>query len=347
MIRKKSKALCVPLSEAEQVRRYLKEQKILRMDVKLLKEGGCIFFPIMKTQEELPDFPLVIRSFETRTEKVHCYKDLLKIPKKLEGELPTSFDIVGSIILLKLPESLFRYRKQIGQALLETHPHIRTVCLVDPVAGEHRTRNITVIAGENRTLTTHTEYGLAFQVDVASAYFSPRLATERKRIAAQVKKGEVVVDLFTGVAPFAIMIARFAKPKAVYAVDKNREAIDLARQNVKLNHVLDIVEVVHGDAKDAGKILPVKADRIIMNLPFSAYNFFSVALSIAASECKVHYYDIIREEEIEGRIISLKDIAQTHGYSLTQVLVHKIKSYAPREFYIGLDITATTHADVA
>ncbi|HWR27129.1 MAG TPA: hypothetical protein VN377_01695, partial [Candidatus Thermoplasmatota archaeon] len=111
--------------------------------------------------------------------------------------------------------------------------------------------------------------------------------------------------------------------------------------------VLQTVEVIHADAKDAEKIIPTKADQIIMNLPFSAYKFFSVALSIAAPTCKVHYYDIIGEEEIEGRISSLKKTAKRQGYILTEVLIHRIKSYAPREFYIGLDITATKHADVA
>lgn len=347
MTKKKTKALCVPLTEAEPVRRFLKEQHLLREDVKIVKEGTSIFFPITNTLENLPSYPVVIKSFEVRTQKPHCYKDLLRLSKKLSEDLPTSYDTVGSLILIKLPQSLIQYHKRIGNALLETHKNIRTVCLVDPVSGELRTRNITIIAGENQTLTTHVEYGLTFHVDVAATYFSPRLASERKRVAAQVKPGEIVVDLFTGVAPFAIMIARYAQPKVVYAIDKNREAIALAKQNVKQNHVLQTVEVIYADAKDAEKIIPTKADRIIMNLPFSAYNFFSVALSIAAPICKVHYYDIIREEDIKGRITALKKIAKTQGYILAEVSIHKIKSYAPREFYIGLDITATTHADVA
>jgi tRNA (guanine37-N1)-methyltransferase len=347
MTKKKTKALCVPLAHAEPIRRYLKEQQLLREDVTVLKEGTCIFFPVKKIPEDLPNYTIVTKSFEVRTIKPHCYKDLLKLPKNLREELPTSYDVVGSIVLIKLPKSLFRYRKKIGNALLETHKNIRTVCLVDPVSGELRTRNVTIIAGENQTLTTHTEYGLTFHVDVAATYFSPRLASERKRVASLVQPGEIVVDLFTGVAPFAIMIARFAKPRVVYAIDKNTEANTLAKYNVKQNHVLQTVEVIHADAKDAEKIIPTKADRIIMNLPFSAYKFFSVALSVAAPICNVHYYDIIREEDIEGRITALKKIAKTQGYTLTEVQVHKIKSYAPREFYIGLDITATKHADVA
>jgi hypothetical protein len=43
----------------------------------------------------------------------------------------------------------------------------------------------------------------------------------------------------------------------------------------------------------------------------------------------------------------LKKIAAEHSYILSDVFIRKIKTYAPREFYIGLDITATKHADVA
>ncbi len=347
MIKKKTKALCVPLLEADTIQRYLKERHLLREDVKLAKENTWIYFPITKKPKDLADYPIVTKAFEMRAIKPRCYKDLLKLPKKLRDELPTSYDIVGSILLIKLPKSLLRHQTKIGNALLETHKNIRTVCLIDPVSGELRTRNITIIAGENQTLTTYTEYGLTYQVDVASTYFSSRLSSERKRVTDQVKPGDVVVDMFAGVAPFSIMIARYAQPKIVYAIDKNKEAINLAMQNIRQNHVLQTVEVMCADAKDAEKIIPEKADRIIMNLPFSAYNFFSVALSIAAPTCKVHYYDIIREEDIEGRISSLKIIAQTQEYLINDVSIHRIKSYAPREFYIGLDITATKHADVA
>ena len=347
MVKKRSKALRVPLSHAELLRRTLKDNHLLKEEFKIFKEGDTIFFPIRKPSKDLPGYPLVTRSFDVREKTPYCYKDLLRLPKDLQRELPTSYDVIGSIILIKLPSPLYRFRTRIGNALLQTHKHIRTVCLIDPVSGELRTRNVTIIAGENQTQTTHTEYGLTFQVDVATTYFSPRLASERKRVATQVKPGETIVDLFAGVAPFSIVIARFAHPKVIYAVDKNPEAITLAKQNVKQNHLLQTIEVIHADAKDAEKRIPVKADRVIMNLPFSAHKFFAVALSIAAPTCKVHYYDIIQEEEIEGRIFSLKKIAHTQGYLLADVQVHRIKSYAPREFYIGLDITATKHADVA
>jgi tRNA (guanine37-N1)-methyltransferase len=341
MTQKKMRALCVPLSEAEQVRRYLREQHLLQEDTTIIKNETKIYFPIKEVPKELTRYAVSIKSFEIKAKKPHCYQDLLTLPKQRLEKLPKSYDIIGTIILIKIPTTLLPYQKEIGDALLATHKNIRTVCAIDPVSGELRIRNCMIIAGEHQTVTTHTEYGLTFHVDVATTYFSPRLASERKRIASQVKPGEVVVDLFAGVAPFSIMVARFAKPKIIYAIDKNKEAIHLAQQNVKQNHVLETVEVIYADANDAKKLIFKKADRIIMNLPFSAFQFFSVALSIAAPICNIHYYDIIKEKEIDARIEGLKKVAAEQDYSLKDVVIHKIKTYAPREFYIGLDITAT------
>jgi tRNA (guanine37-N1)-methyltransferase len=227
---------------------------------------------------------------------------------------------------------------------------IRTVCLSKPVKGELRTRDIEIIAGEKRTNTIHKEYGLKFEIDIKKTYFSPRLSTERKRIADLVKPGEIVVDMFTGVAPFSIMIAKFANPKIIYSLDKNKDAVYYARRNVLKNNVLDKIEVIHSDTEKIHFILDkkkVKTNRVIMNLPFSAYLFFDNALDIIANTCVIHYYDILKENKISNRIKELKKKAEKVDINLADFKINKIKTYAPREFYIGIDITAKKNADVA
>jgi tRNA (guanine37-N1)-methyltransferase len=77
-----------------------------------------------------------------------------------------------------------------------------------------------------------------------------------------------------------------------------------------------------------------------MNLPFSAYLFFSSAFKIAKDQSIIHYYDIVHTNKIEDRINKLKKIAEESEYTLSNIDVEKIKTYAPREFYIGMDITA-------
>src|SRR5207244_5720838 len=85
------------------------------------------------------------------------------------------------------------------------------------------------------------EFGLRYLVDVEHAYFSPRLGSERWRVARQVRPGEVVVDMFAGVGPYAILIARTRKPKSVHAIDANPAAVELLRENARRNRAETVV----------------------------------------------------------------------------------------------------------
>jgi tRNA (guanine37-N1)-methyltransferase len=268
------------------------------------------------------------------------YKDIVNVPKNLKQELPTSYDIVGDIVLIKLRNNLLSNKKEIAKALLTAHRNIKTVCLITPVSGELRTRKIEIIGGEKRTETIHKEFGLIFQLDISKVYFSTRLSSERKRITNLVNNNEIIVDMFTGVGPFSIMIAKYANPKIIYALDKNSNAIKYAKKNVTKNNVLDKVEVIHANSKEIEKIIKVKANRILMNLPFSSHLFFSNALKIMNNICIIHYYDILNINDLEQRINYLKEIAIDNNVILTGFNVRRIKSYTPREFYIGIDITA-------
>jgi len=338
---KKSKYINVPLKDAEKVRRYLKDNNILRLDLKISKDKKYVYFPIIESSNKI-NYKVKSRIFENKLKKDIYYKDKLEqlLPKKIFNKLPKSFDAIGDIILLRLNKELLKYKKEIGCALLTTNKNAKVICLIEPVKGELRTRNLEIIAGEKRTKTKHKEYGLIFETDIKKAYFSPRLANERKRISKLVKPGEIVVDMFAGVGPFSIMIAKYSNPKTVYAIDKNPYAIKYANINIKANNLLDKIQVINADSKNIHKIIKQSADRIIMNLPFSAYRFFNCALKIASNKCIIHYYDILKDDEIDKRVDFLKSIAIKKGYILDNLDVNKIKTYAPREFYIGIDITA-------
>ncbi|MBU0496563.1 MAG: class I SAM-dependent methyltransferase family protein [Candidatus Thermoplasmatota archaeon] len=335
-------------SDAETVRRFLLNKGVLRSDLRVKRDGEFVIFPIMRVIGIKMDCEVGTFGFISRSGRIISYKDLVDIPRDFMGFLPTSFDVVGSIIMLKLPKEVMGFKREIGSALLQAHPQCATVCLVDPVQGEFRVRDVEVIAGVKSTETVHREFGLFFKVDVGKVYFSPRLASERHRVANLVERGEVVVDMFSSVGPFAVMIARYSFPKRVYAIDKNRDAAGLAEWNVVRNKVQNCVEVVCADADNIKYVLgAVRGDRIIMNLPFGGFDFVSKALSIANERCVVHYYEIMREEMVEVRIEELKGVAENLGFSVGDVDVHRIKSYAPYEFYMGFDIVAQKVADVA
>jgi len=339
----KSKAVKVKKKDAEKLRRFLIKKDIIVSNLKIQKNSDYLYIPIKKVMLNLDYGHIIEKDFQKIEKKPNSYVNLLKLPEELMNLLPSSYDVIGDIILIKIPEDLLSFKYEIGKALLTVNKNIRSICLSNPVSGELRTRETEIIAGEKNTKTSHVEYGIKFELDIAKTYFSPRLANERKRVADQVSNGEIVVDMFTGVAPFPIYIAKYSYPKIIYAIDKNKDSIYYAKKNIISNQLLDKIEIINADAKEIKYFLEkdnVKADRIIMNLPFSSHLFFKKALEIASKRCLIHYYDILPEIDTEKRIEFLKNISRENNFRLIKLKINKIKTYAPRVFYIGIDITA-------
>ncbi len=255
-------------------------------------------------------------------------------------ELGRSFDIVGDIAVVKIPDSLLPKKRRIGEALMGVHGNIRTVLLqAGPVGGEFRTRELEVIAGENRTETTHQEHGCKFRVDLARAYFSPRLATDRLRTARLVKPGEVVVNMFAGVGCYSVVIARHSEAEKVYSIDLNPAAVECMRDNVRINKVGARVVPVRGDARAIiEKHLTGVADRVLMPLPESAKEFLDAALmALKPSGGVIHLYDLGHEPDLFGPTLEFAQKAAA-GRKIELVGKSVVRTYAPKTYHVVLDL---------
>src|SRR3954467_8117503 len=84
----------------------------------------------------------------------------------LESEISSvfsSFDIIGDIAIIKIPDSLLIKKKLIGDTLLKNIPNLRSVFLQNTsVDGEYRLRGLELISGENKFATVYREYGCKF-----------------------------------------------------------------------------------------------------------------------------------------------------------------------------------------
>jgi len=119
-----------------------------------------------------------------------------KIPEDLLSKVRRSYDIIGDIIVIDIPKELEPYEELIANALLSIHKNCKVVAkIISKTEGKFRVRRVRVIQGENRTYTLHKENGLIFYLDINKVFYTPRLATERKRIASMVQPGERVGDL--------------------------------------------------------------------------------------------------------------------------------------------------------
>src|SRR3954449_8762013 len=94
----------------------------------------------------------------------------------LESEISqvfSSFDIIGDIAIIKIPDSLLIKKKIIGDILLSHIPNLKSIFLQNTaVKGEYRLRGLELISGEEKYLTIYKEYGCKFFINVANSYFS-------------------------------------------------------------------------------------------------------------------------------------------------------------------------------
>ncbi|HXW95925.1 MAG TPA: class I SAM-dependent methyltransferase family protein [Nitrososphaerales archaeon] len=217
------------------------------------------------------------------------------------GRVSSGVDVVGDIAIVRLEDFSVSEKRKIAGALLEEFKNLRVVMeQKGGVEGEYRLRKLRHLAGENRSMTVHRENGCSFRVDVAKCYFSPRLSTERLRIAGAVKPKERVLNMFAGVGPFSIPIAKL-RGAEVTSCELNEYAARLHLENDALNKVDKLIEVVNVDAADLPKTTKRKFDRVLMPLPSEADRFLSTAIVMAKKGGTIHYYrHVLGENNVEA-----------------------------------------------
>jgi len=77
--------------------------------------------------------------------------------------------------------------------------------------------------------------------------FKPTSTSNMLLKSADINKGDEVIEMGCGVAGLSIAIAKYLPVRKVYAVDKQKEACELARENVKMHNLSDKIEVIHSD----------------------------------------------------------------------------------------------------
>jgi tRNA (guanine37-N1)-methyltransferase len=343
----------VPRERAEALRRTLQRLGILDRLRNITPSDGSVLIPIIRTpspdeMKMLGDISSLevlrsdLPSQRKRPKDLMCALDNV-LPPHLLALLPRSFDIVGDIAVIEdLAPELVPHGAVLAKAMMEVHPRIRTVLLkTGKVEGDFRIPHLIVLAGEEKYETVHTEYGARLKVNLSKAYFSPRLATEHHRVASMVHDGEVVVDMFAGVGPFSILIAKRALVR-VFSIDINPHAIALLKENIKLNRLKGEIVPICGDVRAIAPQLNGVADRVIMNLPSSSLDYLDVAISLLKkSGGMVHLYLFAKEDPIQ----SAKDMFNGRLGALVKRCEIKnmrvVKPVAPREWQVVIDAWLT------
>ena len=321
----------VERKHGERFRRALVDLKAFDPGRKICSDGSHIYLPVRQLSEQaaeklriIGDFAVVNFGFQP--------EEMILTPEDILGFRP-SFEIVGDIAMID--DLVEGEAERVASALMATSKSIKTVIApISDVEGEYRVRRFRHVAGEARTTTTHKEHGLRYLIDLEGAYFTPRLGTERLRIAGLVGPDDTVFDMFAGVGPFSILMAK--RCRWVVAVDKNPVAVQYMRENARLNKVENI-DILEGDANEIALRYQNAADHVIMNLPHSASLFLPAAIGAAKPGGTVHYYCIAPEDDLYRDELLIREAAEKTSARIEVLYESIVRSYAPHRLNVVID----------
>ncbi|MEM3816069.1 MAG: class I SAM-dependent methyltransferase family protein [Candidatus Bathyarchaeia archaeon] len=344
----------VPKNLGEKAINVTAKLGLLNKDLKVLKVEEHLFVPlkerpleehVAKICREIGEFEILTSSFPKREKQFKSLVDFLedKLPPHLLASLPRSIDFIGDVAILEIPSELESYKYLIGEAMLKVFKRARSVLAKSgAVKGDYRVREYELIAGSADTETIHKEHGCKYFLDPRKVYFSPRLSYEHYRVASQVSEGETVIDMFAGVGPFSILIAKTREKVTVYSIDINPDAVRYLERNIYVNKVHGKVIPFLGDAREVIESkLRGLADRVIMNLPEKAIEYIDAACkALKPSGGIIHYYEIAGGadvmEKVKRRLI---EAIERSGRSIEALLSERIvKEVAPYKWHISIDV---------
>jgi len=260
-----------------------------------------------------------------------------------------SFDVIGDIAIIKVPDGNVVNAEKVASQIMAVNRNVKTVfAQTSPILGDFRVRDLRLLAGEDKTSTKYKESGCVFAVDVEKCYFSPRLSHERLRIASLVKGGETVVNMFSGVGCFSIIIAKTVSKTKVFSIDVNPTAVQYMEENVRINRVYGKVIPLLGDSKDIiNAQLQGKADRVLMPLPEKALEYLPYAVSALKKPGGwIHYYDFQHatgnEKPVEKTKLKVAQKLDSLGIGYIFAFSRVVRSTGPNWYQTALDIHVTS-----
>lgn len=248
-----------------------------------------------------------------------------------------NYDIIGNIAIIK-PElgGKKQLTKQVKELLKESN--IKSVYeKKDKFKGRLRKIKLEYIAGEKSTIARYKENGCVFKLDVSSCYFSPRLSNDRLETAKKIKKNQNVLCLFSGVAPYPIVISKIANPKKIITIEISRECNKYAIENIKMNKCKNVI-LIKGDVKKIIPRLHEKFDFVVMTRPNLKDNFIKEALIASKKGTKIYFHGFAHESRIEELKKQLIREAEENKRKIKIIKCKKIGDIAPYKSRYGLDI---------
>lgn len=253
-----------------------------------------------------------------------------------------SFNVLGNIAIVNFPfDTKEKDKKEFAKKLLKEHNNLKTVVEKShKFSGRLRKQTTRHLAGIRNKEVLYKENGCEFRFNIDETYFSSRLSNERKEISKMIKKGDKVLVMCAGVAPFSIVIAKNTDAKIVYSNELNRKANEYAKENIKRNKVEDKVVLISGDIKKIAPKLKKEEktfDVIVMTRPQLEDTFLKEAFMLVKSGTKIYYYDFCKIENKELIVEKVKKEAKKVGKEIKILKVKDAGEIAPYKIRLRVD----------
>ncbi|MFX0076998.1 MAG: class I SAM-dependent methyltransferase family protein [Candidatus Hermodarchaeota archaeon] len=345
-----------------------RDNQIINKRKKIIQIEDYILFPLIKSGEEInklvenETIDFVCEIVNTKAEfdpnyKFRTIEEALatELPENIINLIPKSYDIIGNIAIIEFDrftslhqDKASSYKKAVAEAIIKVNKKVETVYeKTSEVKGKFRLKELQLLVGNDNPETTHKENNCTFKLNVKNMYFTPRLVFERKRLSLlNFTKNEVIVDMFAGVGPISIQIAKTNEVQ-IYSFDINPMAYRYIVENVNLNKLrgnvltynMDVAELMKS-SNELGNILKENVDRVIMNLPEQSMNYLDTACFLTKkSGGLLHFYQFCEKpNSIENGIEKLSSILNKLGWRLEEILNSKIvKPFSPKSDLIVVD----------
>lgn len=249
-----------------------------------------------------------------------------------------AYDVVGDIAIVIIAEELTAKEQRIAEAILASNNRIKVVAKrVGHYGGEFRTMPLQILAGENRKETEVREFGIRLMVNPETVYYSIRSGNERRRVASLVAPGEAVLVLFSGIAPFPLLIARYSQAGSIVGIEKNPLAHAYAVANLCRNKPLNNIQLYLGDVLEVVPTLAATFDRVIMPLPTRGEDFLSCALQVLKEDGLLHFYDMQRMELFGQSVVKINRACAACSRTVVSSTIVRCGHCAPNIYRICID----------
>ncbi|MCI4348286.1 MAG: hypothetical protein L3J97_06695, partial [Thermoplasmata archaeon] len=113
---------------AESVRRTLRTLELLRKDLRATRSGNEVAFPVQAPPRPPVEATRVEeREVAPQSRPPRSYRELLHLPPDQQALLPRAFDVLGDLVIVRIPPELGPHSGDIGAALLAFVPGARRV----------------------------------------------------------------------------------------------------------------------------------------------------------------------------------------------------------------------------